>query len=131
MKDDQSLDSATRTNYQSDYDRLKKSATMFNLDYGRAAEGGTVEFDNNGDFVSMMGGSTGNVYTSLDAVNQIADKDSEIGGRNVTIDTNMNVLAGSATSGRGNEAKKIRNSNSNYITDVTSNTKYRNRKRKY
>ena len=79
----------------------------------------------------MMGGSSGNVYTSLNAVNQIADKDSEIGGRNVTIDTNMNVLAGSATSGRGNEAKKIRNSNSNYITNVTSNTKYRNRKRKY
>ena len=132
LKDDQSLDYATRTNYQSDYDKLKKSAAMFNLDYGRAAEGNTsVEFNDDGDFVSMMGGSSGNVYTSLDAVNQIADKDSEIGGRNVTIDTNMNVLAGSATSGRGNEAKKIRNSNSNYITNATSNTKYRNRKRKY
>lgn len=127
LRNDQNLTSKERTAYEDEFVQLKKSATMFNLDYGRAVEKGSVEFKGDGSFNSMLGNS-GQVYNSTDAVNAISNMDEEIGGRNATIDVNMSNLAGKATSGRGNSGKKIRNENSTFITEMKGSKSYKQHK---
>ena len=107
---------------------MLKSATMFNLDYGLSAEGNAqVNFDSSGDFVSLTGES-GTVYKTIDDVNNITNKDAEIGTSNATIESNMKTLIGDAKGGRGKSGKAERNKNSAYITNTKLSASYQKNK---
>ena len=128
LKDDQTIGALEQEKYEKEYKQLLKSATMFNLDYGLSAEGNAqVNFDSSGDFVSLTGES-GTVYKTIDDVNNITNKDAEIGTSNATIESNMKTLIGDAKGGRGKSGKAERNKNSAYITNTKLSASYQKNK---
>lgn len=140
LRNDQNLSAGERSSYEVEYNQAKKSATMFNLDYGRAVENGKVVFDNAGNLSSIIGKS-GTMYDSVDKISETTYQDpndsnktlyrdisDELGGRNATIDVNMTNLVGAATAGRGNAGKSIRNKNSTFITEKKGSSSYNRHK---
>lgn len=125
---DQSLTAEEQAKYGVEYDKLLKSATQFNLDYGAAVENSTAYFDANGSF-SYVRSTSGNTYNSnnLDSMSS-GSRENLLGSTNAKIEVGMNSLGGKAHSGRGKKSKDKRNAESTYIHELKNSDEHKKRK---
>ncbi len=140
LRNQDGLDSAAKEAYEREYNSLKKSATMFNLDYGAAVENGNIQFDRDGNLEQFMtaDGNIKEIHEYQNANGQGIDYqrlnsdikgNGTLGATNAKIEVRISKLTGQGSgAGRGKVGKEIRNNASAEEVRITNSDKYQKNK---